>query len=201
MWTKPWVSCLPHVSTLVVQNMKLTDATFSDDVISIAFINSLYSNATRSSIQFLNCFFSSIKGKSDNGLIAITKHVVNRLQLSIILMLHCKFTNINVSTILRTDCQGATSHIELLLFVQNTSFSMIKVTDTVLRLEITHLKLGPAIFTKIQSSGAVIYTTIGKIQLEGNVTFSQNHGNYCVVTEYIILSEQSKLIIVANIFL
>ena len=55
------------VSTLVVQNMKLTDATFSDDVISIAFINSLYSNATCSSIQFLNCFLVTSKIKVITG--------------------------------------------------------------------------------------------------------------------------------------
>jgi len=157
---------------LVINEMELTGITFTEGLITISIINkNTYKKFTGSSIQFVHCSFTNIKGnsrKGSPGLITIIKDVSNRIEISVIMILHCRFSNINTSAIVSTQLQGATPHTVLLIFVQNTSFSFLSITDVVFWLECTYLKLGPAIFTRIQSV-AVIYLLTSTIEIDSDV--------------------------------
>jgi len=85
------------------------------------------------------------------------------------------------------------------MFLKNTSFSFLNITDVVFWLECTYLKLGPAIFTRIQSV-AVIYLLTSTIEIDSDVIFTYNHGNYCIIMQYVILQEHSRLDVIANNF-
>ncbi|XP_065893254.1 uncharacterized protein [Dysidea avara] len=85
------------------------------------------------------------------------------------------------------------------MFVQNTSFTFLKITDVVFWLECTYLKLGPALFAKIQSA-AIICLLTSEIEIENSVKFTHNQGNYCIIMRYIKLKEHSRLEIIANNF-
>ena len=117
------------ISMLTIKKMELTHTTFTENVIVIMIINtnsSVFNKITHSSIQFLYCSITNIKGSTEKGgpaLFSISKHVINRIQISVILILYCTFSNINASVILRTQLQGATSQTVLLMFVQNTFIS------------------------------------------------------------------------------
>ena len=197
------ISC-KGISMLTIKKMELTHTTFTENIIAITIINSnssVFNKITHSSIQFLYCSFTNIKGSTEKGgpeLFSISKHVINRIQISAVLMLHCRFSNINASAILRTQLQGATSKTTvLLMFVQNTSFSMIKVTDSVLWLEGTYLKLGPVMFTKYQVAKLLSIQLQVQFKLKTILHF---HIIKQITSECIILLEQSKLEIVANNF-
>jgi len=88
---------------LVINEMELTGITFTEGVIMIS--KNTHKKFTGSSIQFVHCSFTNIKGnsrKGSSGLITIIKDVSNKIEISVIMMLHCRFSNINASAILRT---------------------------------------------------------------------------------------------------
>ena len=132
--------------SLVINKMELVNVTFTDSAI-IMFINNYGTTKklTGSSIQFTDCSFIKIRGEiasGSPGLISIVKQVYNRIEISVIVIQHCRFSDIRAAAILKTFIHNATPHSTIfLIFVQNTSFSLIKVTDIVLKLDNAYLYL------------------------------------------------------------
>ena len=185
-----------------IKEMELTATKVTENIISITIINSNtaqnipYANA----IRFENCLFTKIIGKHGPGIIlAITD--IYGLAFSLISIMHCRFTNINSSVIIRTYVSIALPYPALVVNIFNTSFSMLKDAHSVLWVESTKLMLiGPVIFTKIVNHVAIIHSVNNKIFLSNHTTFSLNQANYCIVLEYITLAQQTKLDIIANNF-
>jgi len=63
------------------------------------------------------------------GLISVVKQVYNTIEKSVVMIQHCRFSNIRAAAILKKFIHNATPHgTILLMFAQNTSFSLL-VTD------------------------------------------------------------------------
>jgi len=187
-----------------INKLELTDTSVTENLIEIKITkaSTLDSEMKANLIYFEDCSFSRISGNRSLGL--ILKIIdYNGFALSHIFMVHCRFSNINSSVIIRTFAQKAVSDPTLLLNIRNTSFLLHKDATCVLWVENTNLLLmGPVIFTKIKHHVAIIISAKSKIEVsDGIITFSLNQADYCIVIEYIVLGGlNSKLAIIANNF-
>ena len=188
-------------NVVFIKEMELTDITVTENVIVITIINSntVYNLLTANMVQFEDCLFTKINGPG--VILAITD--IYGLAVSQFLLRRCRFTNIHVnsSAIIRTHVHKAVPNTVLVVTIHNTSFSMLEDAERVLWVENTNLILvGPVIFTKIVNHVAIIHSVNSLIDITNHITFSLNQADYCIVLEYIVLEEQTKLDIIANNF-
>jgi len=182
---------IQNMEVMGVTNTKyviIITITESDTALDIPYANMIY---------FQDCTFIKINGKGT--ILAITDSY--GLRLSVIFVMHCRFTNINSSSIIKTKVNKAVTNIVLTVNIHNTSFLMLKDAGTVISVESTCLMLiGPVIFSKIVNHIAIIHLANGKLQIHDYIMFSQNKANYCMVLSYIMLLEKAKLVIMENDF-
>ena len=101
--------------------MELTGVTVTENVIAITIINTVSNLTFPNFINFEDCLFDNINAvKPGSGLILVISY---GLQISQIMMDHCRFSNINSSVIIRTYVKKAWDERTLGVIIQNSSFS------------------------------------------------------------------------------
>ena len=198
------------VNKVTIAKMNVTGIILAEDYVRITIINGIrvpnnFLNIANV-VTFYECKFFNINSGNHTtgpGLFAITQHH-NHLftQQTAFYLWNCIISDIRLTAILRTHFKMFTvlSHIiPMTVVIENTSFSMIKSTDSVLWLEGTSLWMkGPVIFRNIITDDAIIYTITSTIDLFGDITLLLNKAKYCFVIDLIYVMKYTKLNITAN---
>ena len=199
-------------NVIYFSGMVLTDFTLVENAIAITIIHGVDSNINQISntIQFIDCHFSKISISSqttDAGIFVIKSHVSSDKYhfISSFSMFECTFYDINSTSILQVYKIWGSLILAfvpaLSVLVENTMFSVLNNTVGVIWTEgtILHL-LGPTVFTKVSSDGAIINVGTNTVNFGGEILFSLNQATYCIVANTIIVQEYTKLDIIANNF-
>ena len=198
------------VNKVTIARMNVTGIILAEDYVRITIINGIRAPNDDLNIAnvvtFYECKFFNINSGNHTtgpGLFVITHHYIHLLfQQTSFYLLNCTINDIDLTVILRTNIKMFTVLHEnnpLLVVIENTSFSMIKSTDSVLWLEATTLWMnGTVIFKGIITNHAIIYAVRSSIELFGDITFLLNKAKYCFVTDVIYVVKYTKLNITAN---
>ena len=153
-------------------------------------------------IHFDECYFTEIKTTA--LLIQISAQQKDFLsRYSVISFTNCIFYKTQSLGILVVRSYGKTTFwkTRLIINVQNTTLSKLKILGTVMHIQDADLMLlGPVIFTEIESI-SLIHARNTKVYLQNYIEVSLNKLSLCLGTRYIILRENSMLNISTNTFI